>query len=405
MNSHVSILFASVILLAAFAIERAGQRYRIPPVLLLIAAGMIAKPLLNAFGWTLAGLDMIVPIIGTIGLVLIVLEGALDISLSRERVHGARAAMSMAVLGFVVCVLVLTPLIHLYFAFGLFKSAVIAVPMAVISSAVAIPSSQFLPAHGREFVVYESALSDILGVIVFFALVHSDGSFLGVAEGLLGGGIISLILSVACAIGLALMLMHSQGVIRFLPLLAGLLGLYAAGKLLHLAPLIMVLLFGLTINNPALLARVPLFSDWLSKDYETTLAEFKAIVFELTFAVRAFFFVLLGYWTEISTLLMPMAWLGALLSLIVIYGTRALLLRRFGGEFGASLLWLAPRGLITVLLYLTARMIVPVPEWVGGSVLLVVLVSALLILVAQRCGEQPLTAPRATSVGAVEDPR
>jgi len=404
-NVYVSILLASVILLAAFAIERTGRQLRMPPVIFLIAAGMLAKPALHAFGWTLAGLDMMVPIIGTIGLVLIVLEGSLDISLSRDRIHAARSAMWMALLGFLVCLVLLVPLISMYFAFGLFKALVIAVPVAVISSAVAIPNSQFLPAHGREFVVYESALSDILGVIVFFALVHSDGSFLGVVEGLLGGGLVSLVLSVICAIGLAMVLMHSQGPIRFLPLLAGLLGLYAAGKLLHLSPLIMVLLFGLTINNPTLITRIPRFSHWMSDNYETTLNEFKAIAFELTFAVRGFFFILLGYWTDVATLLMPKAWLGAVVVLFIIYTSRSALLRVFGGELGSPLLWLAPRGLITVLLYLTARMVVPVPDWVGGTVLIVVLVSAALILIAQRRFELPIKAPRAVVPDAVEDPR
>ncbi len=384
MNIYVSILFSSLILLLAFGLERTGRRFRIPPVILLIAAGMLAKPALVAANWTLSGLDMMVPIIGTIGLVLIVLEGALDISLSRDRVHAARSAVWMALFGFVVCLILLIPLISMHFAFGIFKAAVIAVPFAVISSAVAIPSSQFLKPHGREFVVYESSLSDILGVIVFFALINSDGSLFGIAEGLIGGGLVSLVLSVICAIGLALVLMHSQGPVRFLPLLAGLLGLYAAGKLMHLSPLIMVLLFGLTINNPNLITRIPALSHWMSDNYDQTLNEFKSIAFELTFAVRGFFFILLGYWTELDTLLMMPAWIGAAVVLAAIYVSRYLLLRVFGGELASPLLWLAPRGLITVLLYLTARMVVPVPDWVGGAVVIVVMVSASLILISQR---------------------
>ena len=384
MNIYETILLASLILLAAYVIERVGRSIQIPPVMMLIAGGMLAKPSLAALGWTLQDMDTLVPIIGTIGLVLIVLEGALDISLTRERLQAARSAMWMAVLGFAACLLVMVPIIGITFSYDPYRAAVIAVPLAVISSAIAIPNSVFLSSHGREFVVYESALSDILGVIVFFALVNSDGSLLGVLEGLLGGGLISLLLSVVCAIGLALVLMRSQGAIRFLPLLAGLMALYAMGKLLHLSPLIMVLLFGLTINNPKLIAAIPSLSHWMSDNYETTLNEFKAIAFELTFAVRGFFFILLGYWTDLSTLLMPMAWMGALVVLFVIYTTRSALLRFLGGELASPLLWLAPRGLITVLLYLTARMIVPVPDWVGGSVLIVVIVSAALIVVAQR---------------------
>lgn len=400
MNIYETILFASLILLAAYAIERLGRRVQVPAVIMLIASGMLAKPFLEGVGWTLQGMDTLVPIIGTIGLVLIVLEGALDISLTRERLHAARAAMWMALLGFIACLALLIPVISLYFSYDAYRAAIIAVPLAVISSAIAIPNSTFLSSRGREFVVYESALSDILGVIVFFALVHSDGSLLGIVEGLLGGGLVSLVLSVICAIGLALLLMHSQGNIRFLPLLAGLMALYAAGKLMHLSPLIMVLLFGLTINNPKLIASIPALHHWMSDNYEATLNEFKAIAFELTFAVRGFFFILLGYWSDLSTFLMPMAWMGAVVILFVIYTTRSALLRIFGGELASPLLWLAPRGLITVLLYLTARMIVPVPDWVGGSVLIVVLVSAVLIIIAQYRYRSPPGVTQGVSAGA-----
>jgi hypothetical protein len=172
--------------------------------------------------------------------------------------------------------------------------------------------------------------------------------------------------------------------VRFLPLLAGLLGLYAAGKLLHLSPLIMVLLFGLTINNPSLIKRIPALNHWMSDKYVATLNEFKSLASELTFAVRGFFFILLGYWTDLATLILPQAWLGAGIVMFVMYTTRSALLRVFGGELASPLLWLAPRGLITVLLYLTARQIVPVPDYVGGTVLIVVIVSASLVLIAQR---------------------
>jgi NhaP-type Na+/H+ or K+/H+ antiporter len=149
-----------------------------------------------------------------------------------------------------------------------------------------------------------------------------------------------------------------------------------------------------------LIASIPALRHWMSDNYEATLNEFKAIAFELTFAVRGFFFILLGYWTDLSTFLMPMAWMGAVVILFVIYTTRSALLRVFGGELASPLLWLAPRGLITVLLYLTARMIVPVPEWVGGSVLIVVLVSAVLIIIAQYRYRSRQEGTQGVSVGA-----
>ena len=43
-------------------------------------------------------------------------------------------------------------------------AALMAVPFAVISSAVAIPSSEVLVDEDREYVIYESSWSDIIGV-------------------------------------------------------------------------------------------------------------------------------------------------------------------------------------------------------------------------------------------------
>lgn len=45
----------------------------------------------------------------------------------------------------------------------------------------------------------------------------------------------------------------------------------------------------------------------------------------------------------------------------------------------ASLTWLAPRGLITVLLFLNAREVLSLPAYAQGTVMLVVLASAALM--------------------------
>ena len=42
-----------------------------------------------------------------------------------------------------------------------------AIPLSIISSAVAIPSATGLIDHEREFVIYESTFSDILGIMIF----------------------------------------------------------------------------------------------------------------------------------------------------------------------------------------------------------------------------------------------
>ena len=406
--AYHAIFIASSFLLVAFALERLGRLTGLPAVIMMVGVGLVARPLADAFSISVNGLDAAVSILGAVGLVLIVLEGALDIQLGAGRMRTASSAILTALAGFVLCGAIFAAIAAAVFDLSYYQAAIIAIPFAVISSAVAIPSSQFLPASGREFVVYESSVSDIIGVLVFFAFINGNGSFAGMATKLVGGGALSLLLSVVCSVGLVLILMRIDGHIRFIPLLAGLFGLYSVGKILHLSPLIMVLFFGLALNNPRLLTRFRPFKGWLDRDYEATLKGFKGLVRELTFAVRGFFFILLGYWTDLSDLVTIEAWLAAAFVLAVIYAGRFGLLQLFRHELGRPLTWIAPRGLITVLLFLGAKDALPLPDFLDGTVVLVVLISAALVAIAQRAyrkmGEPEevvapeVTAPRSSSV-------
>jgi NhaP-type Na+/H+ or K+/H+ antiporter len=168
-------------------------------------------------------------------------------------------------------------------------------------------------------------------------------------------------------------------------LLAGLFALYAFGKLLHLSPLIMVLFLGLLLNKPELVTRFAPLRNWVADDYPATLSEFKTLVVELTFVVRGFFFVLLGYWADMSDLISPWAWLAALMVLAVIFGSRFALLKFMSTPVDYRLLlWIAPRGLITVLLFLEAREVFELPGYLNGAVTLVVLGSSAMILVTRK---------------------
>ena len=92
---------------------------------------------------------------------------------------------------------------------------------------------------------------------------------------------------------------------------------------------------------------------------------------------------MLGYWTDLSDLASSSAWIGAGLVLAVIYGSRLIMLRLMLGPAAAGpLMWIAPRGLITVLLFLHVREAFSLPAYLNGSIMLVVLVSSALILVA-----------------------
>jgi NhaP-type Na+/H+ or K+/H+ antiporter len=94
------------------------------------------------------------------------------------------------------------------------------------------------------------------------------------------------------------------------------------------------------------------------------------------------FFIMLGLWTPLESLRDPMAWLTAAGILGVLLALRYVLLKLLNMPV-AKLVWLAPRGLITVLLLLTAMDRIDLGAFPPGAVMLTVLLSCLLVLLAR----------------------
>jgi hypothetical protein len=378
--TNTAILVFSGLLVFAYLLDVFGRRTRLPPVVLLILSGIAARQVLDGIDLHLGWVDPLVPIVGTLGLLLIVLEGALDLSLRRERVPLIARASTVMLAGFVICVAGFTVLFQQALGLAFVPAALAAMSVAVISSAVAIPSVAGLQEHTREFVVYESSLSDIVGVLVFYAWLESAGQLSHFGQALFGGMALSLVAAVLASIGILYLINRVEGHVRFLPLLAGLALLYALGKEVHLSPLVLILVCGLLLNNTHLLARLrPL----LRPGYDVTLREFKGLVAELTFAVKSFFFLMLGYWTDLSAMTDWRAWAVMVAALGFIYPVRYALLRLVRQPDASRLVWVAPRGLITVLLFLTAATTPGLETFPFGAIMLLVLSTAALTALSQ----------------------
>ena len=391
--TNTAILAASGLLLFAYALERFGRRYRLPAVVLLIVTGLVVRQVLDALGLRYHWVDPIVPILGTLGLILIVLEGALDLTVTRERLPLIARSAASSLLGFVATLAGFALMFRYLLGLATPAAVLAAIPFAVISSAVAIPSAAGLAAQPREFVVYESSLSDILGVLVFYSWLTAAGSIDTFALDLIGGGAVSLAVAAAAAVVLYYFVTQIVGHVRFLPLLAGLVFLYAIGKELHLSPLIVVLVCGLLINNPHLVHWHAGLRALHNDDYEGTLAEFKGLVAELTFATKSLFFLLLGYWTDVRTMLSVRAWLIAVAGIALILASRWLILRALRQPSTAALVWIAPRGLITVLLFLSAHDTGQIDAFPFGAVMLIVLATAAMTALAHRGAAHAATPP------------
>jgi len=391
--TNTAILAASALLLFAYLLDIVGRRWKLPSVVLLIGTGIALRQALNSAHVHLGWVDPIVPVIGTLGLILIVLEGALDLTVTRERLGLIARSLASTLLGFAATLAAFAAVFHYLLVLSVPLAVLAAIPFAVISSAVAIPAAHGLPDQPREFVIYESSLSDILGVLVFYAWQQANGSLEHFTFDLLGGGALSLLIALAAALLLYYLINQIEGHVRFLPLIAGLVCLYAVGKEVHLSPLILVLGCGLLINNPRLITWNVRLRSLHSADYDQTLKEFKGLVAELTFATKSFFFLLLGFWTDISQMVSPSAWLVAGAGVVIIYASRWLILKILRQEEAPRLVWIAPRGLITVLLFLTASEGGRLSDFPFGSVMLIVLATAAMTALAHRQSTLPAVDP------------
>ena len=54
-----------------------------------------------------------------------------------------------------------------------FQAILHAVPLSIMSSAIIIPSIGSLASEKKEFLIYESTFSDVLGIMIFYFLVQS----------------------------------------------------------------------------------------------------------------------------------------------------------------------------------------------------------------------------------------
>ena len=84
-DSNGLVILGSLIIIISYLFNLVASRYSIPSVLLLIVLGVALKGLVSATGMQTPDLTPILEVLGTIGLIMIVLEASLDLELEREK--------------------------------------------------------------------------------------------------------------------------------------------------------------------------------------------------------------------------------------------------------------------------------------------------------------------------------
>ena len=427
MDISIGLIALSVAVLLSYWYLHLGRQLRFPSVVFLLLTGLALRVATDLSGVAIDLPSGLLPTLGTIGLILIVLEGALDLNLAPGRSGFVRRTFGAALLGVLGTTAVVAAVMALAFDLGWREATLLAIPFAVISSAVAIPSTEGLAPQQREFVIYESSWSDILGVMLFNAALVALATGRGFTLNLVGGGLAVLVLGAALGLAMTWLVSHLEGHVKFLPLIFALILVYGAAKAVDLSPLLIVLILGLMLNNPQLLRdlaqrlklsqRPPqagrmesssvrpsagasarasrraaasrilgrLLGRLHSDHFDSELDKLKHLTAEATFLVRTFFFLLLGYETDLADLVDPIAWALAVLLVALIFGLRWPLMRWLSGEARAQpLVWAAPRGLITVLLFLSLPEAVVPGDFPPVVLILVVLLSSLVMALGLR---------------------
>ncbi len=353
MDYNIIIVSLSICIVLSYLFNEIAKRTNVPSVLMLIVAGVILGQVLKFFPEYNVDFFPSLKILGTIGLIMIVLEGALDLELTKEKSGLIGKATLLAVLGIIGSILFIAPIFHFLLNMDIGLSLLYATPLAVISSAIVLPSVVSLNEYDKELLIYESCISDIIGIMVF-NLILSIMQTQEVQGSISDFGIeflITVAVSFVIGIGLVLLFKFLNAKVKLFFFISILILIYALGKMIHLSPLVMILMFGLILKNHKLFFIGPLKNLMTRMEFKKMEKDFHIISRETAFVLRTFFFIVFGLTIDLLSLINFEVLIISLMVFISIYLVRIILLKVFEKEGSPILGYIAPRGLITILLF------------------------------------------------------
>jgi hypothetical protein len=353
-----------------------------------MGSGLAMRYLTSIYYINIPDLSFLLPIMGTLGLILIVLEGSLDLKISRGKKNLIKKSFASAAILFVIFVILFSALLHYQFFFPFNISVLNSIPFAIVSSAVAIPSSSNLGNADREFIVYESSVSDIIGILFFDFVLYNHVS--------IGTGLFifsfevtaTIIFSIIISVGLAYMLHKIIHHVKYVIILTSVILIFVLAKLIHWPSLIVVLIFGLIMNNNQFFQNENI-RKWVDfQEFNQTLTSFKQFTGELTFLVRSFFFLIFGFYTSITDLMNLNHLLISAFICFSIFLLRGLFFKFILHKPLIPIFYFAPRGLITILLFLSIPYEMKLPFLSEGLITQTIFITILVMAIGNMVSKK-----------------
>jgi len=390
------ILCSLVVLSYLFSI--ASRYIKVPSVLLLLFAGIGFRFLADYSGLRVVIPTSIVEALGVVGLIMIVLEAGLDLKITREKIPLVRNSFLTALLILIFSTVSIAAILYFWLSEDLTSCIVYALPLSIMSSSIVLPSIHDLTEGKREFLVYEASFSDILGIMLFNYFTASEILTLK-SVGLFGFNlVIAIMASLVISYVLFLILARTKMTVKFFLIFSLLILIYSGGKMLHLPSLLIILVFGLMINNWEQLPVKGIMAQFSSEKLDAIRGHLHSITAESSFLIRTLFFVLFGY--SIDLQLLNNAEVVTVGSLIVaaLFVVRWLYLRYSFRTRVFPEVFFIPRGLITIVLFYKIPANLKLSTFNDGILFFVILTTGIILSIGMILYKKPNTE-------VIEDPQ
>ena len=296
------------------------KKVGLPSSLFLILIGIVLGPVLGLF--SLADVDPITPFLTTLTLMMILFEGGLNMDIYKVISQSFRAAI-LAVLYIVSAATFVTLFAHFLLGFQWLEALMLGPMTAGTSSVVIIPlvSKLDISKDVEVTLSLESTITDVLNIVLVLAILQTYvGGLVDIQQTLitiLGKFAIGAVLgAVVGVVWIRVLYLIRKEEYTYMLTLGVLIGCYAASETFGGSGPLAALLFGLMLGNDREIFKT--LRVRLDLGYLSEIKSFmKRTQGELSFLIRAFFFVFLGLIYGVGGGEFPI-WLGILIAVLIV---------------------------------------------------------------------------------------
>lgn len=320
MEITTAILAVGLLVFLAHLFTGIFSRTRIPDVLLLMLIGLAIGPLLNIV--TPAEFGALGPLFTTITLIVILFQGGIDLKLD-VLYRSLRGSVFLTIANFVITMIAVGLLSMVMAGMDIFSAFTLGAILGGTSSAVVIPMVRQLAMkeESKTVLLLESALSDVLCIVVAMALMESlkFGMFdpAQIGEKIILSFLIAALIGIIGALGWSLLLNRIRALDNSIFLTpAFVFVVYGIVEFMGYSGAIAALAFGIVLGNADVFSRAFAIAHLRIKPISLNNIE-KIFFSEVVFLLKTFFFIYIGLSIIVSNVALMV--MGLILTLIIFY--------------------------------------------------------------------------------------